>query len=62
VVQVKTEIQAKGKPKQLADLSRLMKILRDVEYRGYVALEYEAAEEPKTAIPVAIAELKKLMG
>jgi sugar phosphate isomerase/epimerase len=62
VVQVKTEIQDKGKPKQLADLPRLMKILRDAEYRGYVALEYEAAEEPKTAIPLAIAELKKLMG
>ena len=62
VVQVKTEIQPKGKPLQPADLPRLMKILRDVNYRGYVALEYEAAEEPKTAIPTAIAELKKLMG
>ena len=38
-----------------------MNILCEVEYRGYV-LEYEADEEPKTAIPVAIAELKKLMG
>ncbi len=62
VVQVKTDIQPRGKPKQVADLARLMKILRDAEYRGYVALEYEGDEEPKTAIPVAIAELKKLMG
>jgi sugar phosphate isomerase/epimerase len=62
VVQTKTEIQAKGKPKETADLPRLMKILRDVDYRGYVALEYEAAEEPKTAIPAAIEQLKKLMG
>jgi sugar phosphate isomerase/epimerase len=62
VAQVKTEIQAKGKPKQLADLPRLMGILRDVNYRGYVALEYEAEEEPKVGVPAAIAELKKLMG
>jgi sugar phosphate isomerase/epimerase len=62
VVQTKTEIQPKGKPLQLADLPRLMQILRDAGYRGYVALEYEAAAEPKTAVPVAIAELKKLMG
>jgi sugar phosphate isomerase/epimerase len=62
IVQVKTEIQAKDKPKELADLPRLMRILRDVNYRGYVALEYEAAEEPKVGVPAAIAELKKLMG
>src|SRR5262249_17259402 len=29
VVQVKTEVQPKGKPKEPADLARLMKILRD---------------------------------
>jgi sugar phosphate isomerase/epimerase len=62
VAQVKTEIQVKGKPKQLADLPRLMGILRETGYRGYVALEYEAAEEPKVAVPAAIAQLKKLMG
>lgn len=62
VVQVKTDIQVKGRPKEPADLARLMQILRDVEYRGYVALEYEGEDEPKTAIPVAIAQLKKLMG
>lgn len=62
VVQVKTEVQPKGKPKEPADLGRLMKILRDVDYRGYVALEYEGDEEPKTAIPAAIDQLKKLMG
>jgi sugar phosphate isomerase/epimerase len=62
VVQVKTDIHPKGKPLQPSDLPRLMKILRDVEYRGYVVLEYEGAEEPKDAIPVAIGQLKKLMG
>jgi sugar phosphate isomerase/epimerase len=62
VVQIKTEIQRKGKPKEPADLKRLTDILRAAGYRGYVALEYEGAEDPKTAVPRAIESLKKLMG
>jgi sugar phosphate isomerase/epimerase len=61
-VQVKTEIQPLGMKKQDADLPRLMEILRTAGYRGYVALEYEAEEEPKVAIPRHIETLKKLMG
>src|SRR5207247_10757773 len=60
-VQIKTEIQ-RGKLKEDADLKRLTDILRSAGYRGYVALEYEAAEEPKSAIPRHIETLKKLMG
>lgn len=60
-VQVKTEVQAKGKAKEEADLKRLLEVLRNVNYRGYVALEYEAAEEPRTAVPRYISELKKLI-
>jgi sugar phosphate isomerase/epimerase len=60
--QVKTEIQRAGKPKEEADLGKLIDILRGVNYRGYVALEYEAAEEPKTAIPRYVAQLRKLIG
>jgi sugar phosphate isomerase/epimerase len=59
-VQVKTEIAPNGK-KEEADLKRLIAMLRDVNYRGYVALEYEAAEEPKTAVPRYVAELRKLV-
>jgi sugar phosphate isomerase/epimerase len=62
VVQVKTEIQPMGMKKQDADLPRLMDILRTAGYRGYVALEYEAEEEPKAAIPRHVETLKKLMG
>src|SRR5262249_34342351 len=54
-VQIKTEIQRTGRPKEEADLKRLIGILRAADYRGYVALEYEAAEEPKQAVPRAIA-------
>jgi hypothetical protein len=46
--------------KEDADLKRLIDILRAANYRGHVALEYEAAEEPKKAIPQNIAVLKKL--
>src|SRR5262245_16710028 len=61
VVQIKTEIQPKGKPKEEADLKRLLDILRAVNYRGYVALEYEAAEDPRTAVPKALEALRKLV-
>src|SRR4030095_12180667 len=42
VVQIKSEISIGKGPAQPADLPRLIKILRDVNYQGYVALEYEA--------------------
>jgi sugar phosphate isomerase/epimerase len=62
-VQIKTEIRRAGAPKnEDADLPRLVNMLREVNYRGYVALEYEAAEEPKEAIPRHVATLKKLLG
>ena len=60
-VQVKTEISARGKPTEEADLQRLFKILRAVKYRGYVALEYEAKEDAMTAVPKYLAEMKKLI-
>lgn len=60
-VQIKTEIQRKGMPKEEADLKRLLDLLRAVNYRGYVALEYEAAEEPKIAVPRHVAQLRKLL-
>lgn len=61
VVQIKTEIHRTGMEKEGADLSRLLDILRAVGYRGYVALEYEAKEDPRIAVPRHIATLKKLL-
>ncbi|MBL8797325.1 MAG: sugar phosphate isomerase/epimerase [Planctomycetia bacterium] len=61
-VQIKTEIVRANKQKEDADLKRLIDMLKQGGYRGYVALEYEAAEEPKTAIPKHIETLKKLVG
>ncbi|NBR05740.1 MAG: sugar phosphate isomerase/epimerase [Planctomycetes bacterium] len=59
--QIKTEIQKAGQKKEDADLKKLVEILKSVNYRGYMALEYEANEEPKTGVPKALEELKKLL-
>lgn len=60
-VQIKTEIQKAGQKKEDADLKKLVEILKGVNYRGYMALEYEANEEPKIGVPKALEELKKLV-
>jgi hypothetical protein len=61
-VQVKTEVRAKDAKNNVpADLPRLAAILRDSGYQGWVALEYEAAEDPRKAVPVALAQLKPLL-
>ena len=56
---IKTDIYP-GNKKAATDLPRVIKILKDANYRGYLHLEYEAAEEPKTAISRILAELQKL--
>ena len=61
-VQVKTEISRPGKPHEEADLSREIAILRDAKYSGYVVLEYEAKDDPFTAIPRHIKALRSLVG
>ena len=40
------------------DNVRIAKILRDAGYSGYVSLEMEGKEDPKTAVPKAIANLR----
>ncbi len=59
--QLKVDISREGK-REDTDLERVLKILRDVGYSGWVALEYEAAQEPKEAIPRIIEKLHKMMG
>ncbi|MCX6374694.1 MAG: sugar phosphate isomerase/epimerase [Armatimonadetes bacterium] len=57
----KTEVSPTGKPKEPADLKRIVKILRDAGYRGYFTLEYEGAEEPKIAVPRIIKAMREAL-
>jgi sugar phosphate isomerase/epimerase len=58
--QVKTELRLAGAPtKSSADLPRMFEILRSAGYRGYVALEYEAAEDPRKAVPRLIQDIRR---
>lgn len=61
-VQVKTEVQPNGGKKVEADLSRVVGVLRDARYSGYVVLEYEAAADPIKTIPGVIKRLRELIG
>lgn len=60
-VQVKTEISRKGQKKENADLGKVVGILRDARYSGYVVLEYEAPEDPLAAIPRHLKTLRSLI-
>jgi sugar phosphate isomerase/epimerase len=60
-VQVKTEIRRRGKSKEAADLAKVIAILRDAKYSGYVVLEYNAPEDPKTAVPRYLKTLRSLI-
>jgi len=41
------------------DYNRIIKILRDVNYSGYISLEFEGKEDPNTAVPKSIEMLRK---
>jgi len=54
---VKTEVS--GRP---ADFKRIIEILGNAGYRGYLSLEYEAREDPRTGVPKTIGALRELLG
>ena len=41
------------------DYDKVAQTLRDVNYRGYISLEFEGKEDPKTAIPKSLELLRK---
>ena len=57
--QIKASVTVGGK-KQPADLPRIINILRDSGYRGFVALEYEEPQSPYEAIPRLLEQLRPL--
>lgn len=58
--QIKVSISRNGR-KEPADLARMVQILKDARYRGFVALEYEEQEDPFVAIPRILQQLRELM-
>ena len=59
--QIKVEISPNGQSQE-TDLARVLDILRKAGYSGWVALEYEAKEDPMIAIPKWLQKLKGLIG
>ena len=47
---------------QPADAARVVRILRDAGYQGFLTLEYEAAEDPFEAVPRHLDELREACG
>lgn len=58
--QIKTHI-GRNSDRRPADLARVVDILRTVNYRGWLALEYEDEADAKTAVPPLIDRLRKLI-
>ncbi len=58
---VKVEVSAAGQKAQPADFPRIVKILREAGYRGYLSIEYEAKEDPLTALPRHAKALREAM-
>ncbi len=54
---IKTELRRNGLVEK-ADIGAIAEILRRAGYRGYMNLEYEAAEDAATAVPRAIAAMR----
>lgn len=61
-VQYKVEIHRRGaKQKEAADMQRVVKILREANYQGFVALEHEAKEDPWKTVPAWLEKLRTAM-
>jgi sugar phosphate isomerase/epimerase len=59
-VQLKADVQRRGQKVEPADLKRQVQLLREVNYQGYVALEYESPEDPWKAVPRLLRQLQEI--
>ncbi|MFN0069438.1 MAG: sugar phosphate isomerase/epimerase family protein [Limisphaerales bacterium] len=60
-VQFKAEMRAAGRPAEPCDPARLVALLRAAKYQGFLALEYENREDPYTAVPRLLGDLKRAL-
>ncbi|MCW5559844.1 MAG: sugar phosphate isomerase/epimerase, partial [Verrucomicrobiae bacterium] len=62
-VQFKGKVSRRGQPQaEDADFARTFQILKDARYQGWVALEYEMAEDPWKRVPALLAEMRPYLG
>jgi sugar phosphate isomerase/epimerase len=59
-VQVKAETRTADGQKSDGDWDRVAQILNRSNYKGYLALEYEAAEDAARAVPRLIKRLRQV--
>ncbi|MDB4793333.1 sugar phosphate isomerase/epimerase, partial [bacterium] len=59
--QVKVAVSPNNAGKEDADLKRIISILKQANYRGYVVLEYEEKENPRLEIPKYLDQLRELI-
>jgi sugar phosphate isomerase/epimerase len=57
-VQVKVSVSGPDGKRQHADFRRLAKIMTEAGYRGYIVLEFEEPEDPLTACPRYVDEMR----
>ncbi len=57
-VQLKVAISRPGRPKQPTDLDRVLAVLCEANYQGYVALEFEEAD-PEKHVPAWLARMRE---
>jgi sugar phosphate isomerase/epimerase len=55
---VQLKVEAGPAPKVVTDTPRIVKLLRDAGYRGYLVLEYESKPDPYEAVPRHLAEIR----
>lgn len=59
--QIKTDVTPAGGKTESTDLERVVRILADAGYRGYIVLEYEGKEDPQSAVPRHLETLRKII-
>lgn len=52
------KVSVKGKE---VDMNRVVKILRDANYSGYLAIEYEEKEDPMTGVPKFLSKIREAL-
>ena len=60
-VQLKLEIRPQGGKTQRADMDRIVGLLKEAKYSGYVAIEHETKEDPMVDVPKALAQLREAL-